>query len=62
MSDALILSENRQGIAILTLNRPDKRNALSRALIAALTAAFEQVRDDPAVRCVILTAAGPGTR
>src|SRR5262249_36497570 len=51
--------EVRQGVAVITLQRADKRNALSRALINDLTAAFERARDDGAVRCVILTAAGP---
>jgi methylglutaconyl-CoA hydratase len=45
--------------AVITLNRSDKRNALSRELIAALTAAFEQARDDGQARCVLLAAAGP---
>lgn len=45
--------------AVVTLNRPDKRNALSRALIAGLTAAFERAKADSAVRCVILTGNGP---
>jgi methylglutaconyl-CoA hydratase len=45
--------------AVLTINRPDKRNALSRALIAELTAAFERAKADPAARCVILTGHGP---
>jgi methylglutaconyl-CoA hydratase len=44
--------------AVLTMNRPDRRNALSRALIAELTAAFECALKDPAVRCVILTGEG----
>jgi methylglutaconyl-CoA hydratase len=44
---------------VITLNRPDKRNALSRGLIAALTEAFQRARDDAAARCVILTGAGP---
>jgi methylglutaconyl-CoA hydratase len=44
--------------AVLTLNRPDKRNALSRALIAELTAAVDRAASDPAVRAVILTGAG----
>ena len=38
--------------SVLTLNRADKRNALSRRLIAALTEAFERARDDAAARCV----------
>ena len=45
-------------VAVIALNRPDKRNALSRALIAALTAAFQRAADDPAARCVILTGTG----
>src|SRR5207247_6158128 len=39
-------------------NRADKRNALSRGLIAALTEACTRARDDGAVRCVILSGAG----
>src|ERR1700693_2465112 len=58
MSDDLVLCENHGGTAIVTLNRPDRRNALSRALTAALTDAFARVRDAPAVRCVVLTGAG----
>jgi methylglutaconyl-CoA hydratase len=41
------------------MNRPDRRNALSRGLIAALSDAFQRARDDTAARCVILTGAGP---
>jgi methylglutaconyl-CoA hydratase len=57
MSD-LVLYQPRPPAVVITLNRADKRNALSRALIAALTGAFERARDDPAARSVILTAAG----
>jgi methylglutaconyl-CoA hydratase len=53
-----VLYEVRQPAAVITLNRPDRRNALSRLLMVGLTAAFEWARDDPAVRCVILTGAG----
>jgi methylglutaconyl-CoA hydratase len=41
---------------VITLNRADKRNALSRALIAELASAFARAKDDPAARCVILAA------
>ena len=58
MSDELVLYEMRPPAAVLTLNRPDRRNALSRALIAALSDAFGRAADDPAVRCVVLTGAG----
>jgi methylglutaconyl-CoA hydratase len=41
------------------LNRPDKRNALNRDLIQALTESFQKAGADPAARCIILTGAGP---
>jgi methylglutaconyl-CoA hydratase len=58
MSDALALYEVRSPAAIITLNRPDRRNALNRAIITALREAFQRARDDAAARCVILTGAG----
>jgi methylglutaconyl-CoA hydratase len=58
MSD-LVLYSHRGPAAVVTINRTDKRNALSRALIAALFDAFRRAADDPAARCVILTGAGP---
>jgi methylglutaconyl-CoA hydratase len=58
MSNELVLYEIQPPAAVLTINRPEKRNALSRSLIAALADAFGRVADDPAARCVILTAAG----
>ncbi len=58
MSD-LVLSTVENRVAILTLNRPDKRNALSRQLIAQLTAAFATANADPGVRCIVLTGHGP---
>ena len=48
----------RTPAAVITINRPDKRNALSRALIAELTAAFRRAAEDADARCVILTGAG----
>jgi methylglutaconyl-CoA hydratase len=58
MSD-LVLYQPQPPAVVIMLNRADKRNALSRELIAGLAAAFEKARDDPAARCVILTGAGP---
>jgi len=58
MSETLVLYEPRPPAVVITLNRADKRNALSRGLIAAMVEAFEKARDDAAVRCVILTGAG----
>jgi methylglutaconyl-CoA hydratase len=58
MSNDLVRYETRSPAVLLTLNRPDRRNALSRGLIAALTEAFTRARDDATARCVILTGAG----
>ena len=46
-------SEN--GVATITLDQPETRNALSDELLDDLAAAFESARDDDAVRCVVLT-------
>ena len=43
------------GVATITLDDPDSRNALSDELLDGLIAAFERARDDDAVRCVVLT-------
>jgi len=43
------------GVATIALDQPDTRNALSDELLGDLIAAFEQARDDEAVRCVVLT-------
>lgn len=59
MSEPIVLSAVRDRTATLTLNRPDKRNALSRQLIAELTAAFAAADADPAVRSIVLTGQGP---
>ena len=51
-----ILYEVRgDGVATVTLNTPENRNALTDALLADLTHAFECARDDDRVRCVVLT-------
>ena len=46
------------GIATLTLNRPEARNALTREMMAALADALPRLALDPAVRAVVLTGAG----
>ena len=58
MSVDLVLYEPRPPAVVLTLNRPDRRNALSRGLIAALDEAVQRAGTDPECRCVILTGAG----
>ena len=55
-----VLLDRRDAVATITLNRPDKRNALTVAVKTALLAALQQVAADPEVRCVVLTGAGQG--
>lgn len=52
---SLLHIEKKQGIAIVSLNRPDKRNAMSFALLKDLLHSAEQLKKDPDLRCVILT-------
>lgn len=58
MSYESLLFENRSGVASVTLNRPEKLNAINRALLAELRDCFEKIRNDHDVRAVILTGAG----
>lgn len=50
--------ERRDTIAYVTINRPDKLNALNAATVAEVRAAFERLREDDGVRGVILTGSG----
>lgn len=53
-----VLFENRGKIALVTLNRPEKLNALNYALIDCLMERLDRIEDDPELRVVILTGAG----
>jgi len=53
-----LLAELDAGVAIVTLNRPESRNALSDRLSPALRRLLPRLGDDPEVRCVLLTGAG----
>jgi len=57
MSDN-ILTQVADGIGTITINRPDKRNALDRATHQQLLDAFESMRRDTAVRVVVITGTG----
>ena len=59
MSDVL-LSENREGVRLLTMNRPDKLNALNNALTEALLQALYAADADTSVNALVLTGAGRG--
>ncbi|HEV8672591.1 MAG TPA: enoyl-CoA hydratase-related protein [Methylomirabilota bacterium] len=58
MSYQTIRLERAAGVATITLNRPDAYNALNLAMARELFAAVLEVDEDPAVRCVVLTATG----
>ncbi len=53
-----VLSERRGAVALLTINRPEARNAINRATALALEAALAAADADDAVRAVVLTGAG----
>jgi enoyl-CoA hydratase/carnithine racemase len=55
----ILLREMVGPIAVLTLNRPAARNSLSEAMIASLHAELNEIRDDKAVRGVVIAANGP---
>ncbi|MBW2242142.1 MAG: enoyl-CoA hydratase/isomerase family protein [Deltaproteobacteria bacterium] len=59
MTDALTILEEAEGVAVLTLNRPTKRNALSRALREELVARLDVLEKSDSVRAVVLAAAPP---
>lgn len=58
--DNPVLYEVAEGVATITLNRPDRLNAWNRAMAAGFHDAVTRARDDPEVRAVILTGAGRG--
>ena len=54
----MILTEHREGLAVLTLNRPDKLNAINRPMIEALDRALDAAEADDAVRVIVVVGAG----
>jgi enoyl-CoA hydratase len=58
MYNHILFEADADGIALVTVNRPDKRNALSSAVVAELQDAFERVASESAIRAAILTGAG----
>lgn len=55
-----LLQSIEEGVAVLTLNRPERLNALSPEMLAALHDALQRCAGDDAVGCVVLTGAGNG--
>lgn len=58
-SAPILLREDHDGVATLTLNRPASRNPLSEAMLAALSESFASIAADSSVRAVVLSAGGP---
>jgi enoyl-CoA hydratase/carnithine racemase len=56
----VLLREDRDGIATLTMNRPQQMNLLTGGMLAALQSAFDAIASDPGVRVVVLAATGKG--
>jgi enoyl-CoA hydratase len=59
MADSLTILEEGDGVAVLTLNRPEKRNALSRALRDETVLRLDALEQSDTVRVVVLTGAPP---
>jgi enoyl-CoA hydratase/carnithine racemase len=57
-SDDVVLTAVEAGVATVTINRPERRNALSAAVTAGLRRALQELRGDPAARVIVLTGAG----
>ncbi len=55
-----LLASLEEGVLTLTLNRPEARNAMSRAMVDALADRLEWAELEPSVKCVVLTGAGKG--
>jgi enoyl-CoA hydratase/carnithine racemase len=57
--EQVLLHENLEGVAVLTLNRPAARNSLSVELLEAMIETLGVIADDPTIRAVIIAANGP---
>ena len=58
MVDSTLTTERREGLALLTLNRPHRMNALSRDLLSAFATARDTLLPDPTVRAIVITGSG----
>ncbi|MBB1472417.1 enoyl-CoA hydratase/isomerase family protein [Luteimonas sp. MC1782] len=58
MTDSLLLTSDHGAVRMVSVNRPEKLNALNRATMEALHGAFDSAAADPGVRAVVLTGSG----
>ncbi len=54
----MVLLDKEDGIAVITLNRPEKRNAFNMEMMAEIDMAFEEAARDKEIKAIILTGAG----
>ncbi|MEJ8816829.1 enoyl-CoA hydratase/isomerase family protein [Lacibacter sp. H407] len=59
MSYQTLLTSLEDGIFVITINRPDKLNALNKTVIEELSAAVDEVYSNAAIKCAVVTGAGP---
>jgi 2-(1,2-epoxy-1,2-dihydrophenyl)acetyl-CoA isomerase len=53
-----LLAHVDDGVAVITMNRPERRNAMSGGMLSAMSAALAAFETDPEVACIVLTGAG----
>jgi methylglutaconyl-CoA hydratase len=58
MSNDAVIIEQREQALWITINRPDKRNAINAGVVEGITRGWRQAHDDPSVRVIVLTGAG----
>src|SRR5271156_5703194 len=58
MSDQVLINDD-DGVRVIRMNRPEKKNALTQPMYAAMTRALDEAGTDPAIRCVVIAGA-PG--
>ena len=62
MTENLVLLEREKSLVTLTLNRPERRNALDQEMIDALHKALDELWDDPEVGVVLFTGEAKGSK
>ena len=57
-NQSIVRVERREGVVVVTLNRPETMNAINSGMLDALTKAVDSVRFDPEIRVIVITGAG----
>ena len=59
MSNEVVIFEQKGHVAILTLNRPEARNAMNPEMLVRLSEGWQRIRDDDSIRVAVITGSGP---